>query len=161
VEGTVRLRTVLPGILLLALSGACAGEQPSVMQEAPATWTVPAKYGFILVSECGERALIGRFQVTVVDDKVAHVTGLDDSSRRALMLRIADLVPTLKQLETEAETARREGADAVVLERDPFDAHPTKIAIDPSSNAADDEECYTIEDYTIGLTQGPSPTPSR
>ncbi|MEU4219451.1 DUF6174 domain-containing protein [Actinoplanes sp. NPDC026623] len=157
----MRIRTVLPGIALLVLSGACAGEQPSVMREAPATWAVPAKYGFTLESECGERALIGRFQVTVVDDKVVHAAGLDDSARRALMLRLADLVPTLKQLETEAETARRQGADEVVLERDPFDAHPTKIAIDPSSSAVDDEECYTIEDYTIGLTQAPSPAASR
>jgi hypothetical protein len=162
VEDTVRIRTVVPGILLLALSGACAGEQqPSVMEEAPTTWTVPAKYGFTLTSDCGERALIGRFQVTVVDDKVAHAEGLDDSARRALMLRLADLVPTLKQLETEAETARSKGADKVEVERDPFDAHPTKIVIDESTNAVDDESCYTIEDYTIGLTRAPSPTASR
>jgi hypothetical protein len=25
----------------------------------------------------------------------------------------------------------------------------------------DDEACYTIEEYTIGLTGGPSPSPSR
>ncbi|MET8153376.1 DUF6174 domain-containing protein [Actinoplanes sp. NPDC049668] len=157
----MRSRTVLPGILLLALSGACAAEEPSVMNEGPATWTVPAKYGFTLASDCGERALIGRFQVTVVDDKVVHAVGLDDSARRALMLRLADLVPTLKQLEEEAETARREGAAVVEVERDPFDAHPTKIVIDESANAIDDESCYTIEDYTIGLTQAPSPSPSR
>lgn len=157
----MRIRTVLPGMLLLALSGACAGEQPSVMQEAPATWTAPAKYGFVLASECGERALIGRFQVTVVDDKVVDAKGLDDAARRALMLRLADLVPTLEQLEAEAETARGEGADVVRVERDPFDAHPTKIVIDQSANAVDDESCYTIEDYTIGLTREPSPSPSR
>ncbi|MEU7903955.1 DUF6174 domain-containing protein [Actinoplanes sp. NPDC049118] len=157
----MRLRTVLPGIALLALSGACAGTEPSVMNEAPTTWTVPAKYGFTLASDCGERALVGRFKVTVVDDKVVHAEGLDDSARRALMLRLADLVPTLKQLEAEAETARREGADVVEVERDLSDAHPTKIVIDKSLSAVDDESCYTIEDYTIGLTQAPSPTSSR
>ncbi|GID96382.1 DUF6174 domain-containing protein [Amorphoplanes digitatis] len=157
----MRPRTVLPGILLLALSGGCAGTEPSVMEEAPTTWTVPAKYGFTLASDCGERALIGRFQVTVVDDKVVKSVGLDDAARRALMLRIADLVPTLKQLEEEAETARREGAAVVEVERDLSDAHPTKIVIDHSLSAVDDESCYTIEDYTIGLTQAPSPTPAR
>jgi hypothetical protein len=157
----VRVKTALPALLLLPLTGACAGQQASVMQESPTTWTVPAKYGFTLDSQCGERALIGRFQVTVQDDKVVRTKGLDDSARRALMLRMADLVPTLRQLEAEAETARREGADVVEVERDPVDAHPTRITIDPARNATDDEACYTIEDYTIGLAGGPSPSPSR
>jgi hypothetical protein len=148
-------------MLLLMLAGACAGEQPSVMKEAPTTWTVPAKYGYTLDSQCGERALIGRFKVTVVDDKVVHTEGLDDSARRALMLRVADLVPTLRQLEAEAEDARSKGADVVEIERDLSDAHPTKITIDESSQAEDDESCYTIEDYTIGLAGDPGPSPSR
>jgi hypothetical protein len=118
--------------------------------EPPTIWTEPAKYGFVLESECGERALIGRFQVTVEKGLVVHAEGLDDSARRALMLRLADLVPTLGQLEAEAATARSEGADLVEIERAPGDAHPTKITIDESRNAADDEACYTIEDYTIG-----------
>jgi len=156
----MRIKKVLPAMLLLTLTGACGGE-PSVMEESPTTWTVPAKYGFTLDSQCGERALIGRFQVTVQDDKVVRAEGLDDAARRALMLRVADLVPTLRQLEAQAEKARSEGADAVEIERDPFDAHPTKISIDESRNAVDDEECYTIEDYTIGLAGEVSPSPSR
>jgi hypothetical protein len=157
----VRVKTVLPAILLLTLAGGCADPAPNVMEEPPLTWTVPAKYGFTLDSRCGERALIGRFQVTVQNDKVVRTAGLDDAARRALMLRLADLVPTLSQLEAEAETARRNGADVVEVERDLGDAHPTKITIDPELNAVDDEECYTIEDYTIGLAGDPSPSPSR
>lgn len=159
----MRVKAVLPAFLLLILAGACAGTDPgsNVSQEPPATWAVPAKYGFTLDSQCGERALIGRFQVTVQDDKVVQAKGLDDSARRALMLRLADLVPTLRQLEVEAETARSEGAEVVRIERDPSDAHPTKITIDQSLNAIDDESCYTIEDYTIGLSAAPSPTRSR
>lgn len=158
----MRTETFLPALLLLTLTGACAGQEASYMEKegAPPTWTVPAKYGFTLDSRCGERALIGRFQVTVQDDKVVRATGLDDSSRRALMLRVADLVPTLRQLEAQAESARSEGTGVVKIERDAGDAHPTKIEIDRSS-AIDDEECYTIEDYTIGLAGGPSPSPSR
>jgi hypothetical protein len=157
----VRVKTVLPAFLLLALTGACAGPEASVMQEPAPAWTAPAKYGFTLDSQCGERALIGRFQVTVENDIVVRSAGLDDAARRALMLRMADLIPTLSRLEAEAETARREGADVVEIVRDPGDGHPTKITIDPQRNAVDDEACYTIEDYTIGLAGGPVPSPSR
>jgi len=156
----MRIKTVLPAMLLLTLAGAC-GAEPSVMEESPTTWTVPAKYVFTLDSDCGERAFLGRFQVTVQDDKVVRAEGLDDAARRALMLRIADLIPTLRQLEAQAEKARGEGAEVVEIERDAIDAHPTKITIDKSRNAEDDEECYTIEDYTIGLAGAVSPSPSR
>ena len=158
----MRIKTVLPAMLLLTLTGAC-GSEPNIVdvEEAPIAWTVPAKYVFTLDSQCGERALIGRFQVTVQDDKVVRAEGLDDSARRALMLRIADLIPTLRQLEAQAEKARGEGAEVVVIERDAGDAHPTKITIDESRDAVDDEECYTIEDYTIGLMGEVSPSPSR
>ncbi|MFI7539908.1 DUF6174 domain-containing protein [Actinoplanes sp. NPDC049599] len=157
----MRVKTVLPAILLGTLTGACAGAEPNVMQTSAPTWTTPAKYGFTLDSQCGERALIGRFQVTVENNKVVRATGLDDAARRALMLRMADLVPTLNALEAEAETARRDGADVVEIVRDPVDLHPTRIKIDPERNAIDDEACYTIEDYTIGLAGGPAPSPSR
>jgi hypothetical protein len=161
VEACVRVKTVLPAILLLPLIGACAGEQTNAAPEPAATWSAPAKYAFTLSSQCGERALIGRFRVTVQDDKVTHAEGLDDAARRALMLRMADLVPTLRKLEAEAETARTEGADVVEVERAPGDAHPTEITIDQSRDAVDDEACYTIEDYTIGGSGGPMPSPSR
>lgn len=155
----MRVKTVVPVTLLLTLTGACAG-QPAGGEAPVPTWTAPAKYAFTLTSECGERALIGRFRVTVRDD-VAQAEGLDDSSRRALMLRMADLVPTLSELEDEAEIARRDGAEELTVERDPADGHATRITIDPRKNAIDDEACYTIEDYTIGLAGSPSPTPSR
>jgi hypothetical protein len=155
----MRVKTALPAILLLTLTGACAGQPAEVAAPAP-TWTAPAKYAFTLTSDCGERALIGRFRVTVRDE-VAQAEGLDDSARGALMLRIADLVPTLSRLEAEAETARRGGADEVTIERDASDGHATKITIDTEKNAIDDEACYTIEDYTIGLTGTPAPSPSR
>jgi hypothetical protein len=159
----MRVKTALPAILLLTLTGACAGQSAEVAAPAPApapTWTAPAKYAFTLTSDCGERSLIGRFRVTVRDE-VAEAEGLDDSARGALMLRIADLVPTLSRLEAEAEAARRSGADEVTIERDPADGHATKITIDTEKNAIDDEACYTIEDYTIGLTGTPAPSPSR
>ena len=156
----MRVKMVVPALLLSSLA-ACAGPEASPAQAPPPTWTPPAKYAFVLGSQCGERLLIGRFRVTVQDDRVVESVGLDDSSRRVLMVRMADVVPTLRQLEQEAETARQAGADEVRIERDPVDAHPTKITIDYETNTIDDEACYTIEDYTIGLPAGPSPSPSR
>ncbi|MFC3386409.1 DUF6174 domain-containing protein [Couchioplanes caeruleus subsp. azureus] len=155
------MRRLVPCAALAVLLGGCAGNVQSVMEEPPTTWTVPGKYAFTLVSDCGERALTGKFRVTVESDKVTRTEGLDDAARRALMLRLAHLVPTLRQLEAEAETARREGAEVVQVERDLADAHPTRIMIDESATATDDESCYTIEDYTIGLAAEPSATPSR
>jgi Family of unknown function (DUF6174) len=155
------VRRLLPYATLALLLGGCADAEPVAPATAPATWTPPAKYAFTLGSECGERALIGRFRVTVADGRVTGTEGLDQAAKRALMLRIADLVPTLRQLEEEAATAQRAGAEVVRVERDPVDAHPVRITIDPSTNAIDDEACYTIQDYTIGLAATPSAPPSR
>lgn len=159
------MRRLVPYVTLAALLGGCANAGPggltAVPPSAPATWTAPDKYAFTLISECGERALIGRFRVTVEAGKVTRTEGLDDSSRRALMPRMADLVPTLQHLEDQAEAARRKGAEVVQVERAPEDAHPVRIAIDWSSAAIDDEACYTIQDYTIGLAATPSAPPSR
>ena len=157
----MRVKTVVPALLLLSLAGACADPQASPGQAPPATWTPPAKYAFVLGSQCGERLLIGRFRVTVQDDRVVESVGLDDSSRRVLMVRMADVVPTLRKLEQEAETARQAGADEVRIWRGTVDAHASKIAVDYETHTICDGACYTIEDYMIGLPAGPSPSRSR
>jgi hypothetical protein len=195
----VRLKMVLPGILLLAGTGACANgpagaipenpdgvtvpsasvysgwatadpvEVPAPSAPAPSApapsspaqtspadpaklgksvWTEPAEYSFTLTSSCGERPLLGKFQATVSQGKIVKVRGLDDPARRALMLRLAELVPTMGLLEAQAETARNEGGKVKIVRA--ADKHPTRIDIDRDPNAVDDEACYTIEDYTIG-----------
>src|SRR5207253_1605245 len=128
VEGTVR--RLIPCAVLAALLGGCAEPGPNITSASPPTWQVPDKYAFTLTSECGEQPLVGRFRVTVVGDKVTRAEGLDDPARRALMLRLANLVPTLHQLEAQADTAKRDGADVVEVQREPADAHPTRIMID-------------------------------
>jgi hypothetical protein len=145
--------------LLIAAAG-CAGPDAAGSAGAPPAWTEPAGYKFSFESSCGEQALIGRFRATVVGGTVTETEGLDEAGRRALMLRIADLVPSLGQMVAQAEQARASGAD-VVIERDPADGHPTAIRIDPDPAGVDDETCYTIADYTIGGQHGPSATPSR
>jgi hypothetical protein len=158
----VRLRGVLCGAILVVAAAGCAN-QPVESAGAPAStpaWTEPAAYKFSFESSCGEQALIGRFRVTVADGAVAATEGLDDAGRRALMLRIANLVPTLGQMEQQAEQARADGADEVTVERDPADGHPVTIRIDPTSGT-DDETCYTISDYTIGGKAQPFPSLTR
>jgi hypothetical protein len=154
----VRVRNILCAAAVLALTG-CANQTavspgaPAPAAPAPATtpaWVEPSAYQFTLTSSCGERALIGKYQVTVTAGLVTKNVGLDDAAKRSLMLRLARLVPTLGQLKAEADTATKEGADKVTVVVDPADGHPTSISIDPRANAIDDESCYTISDYSVG-----------
>ena len=165
----MRIRRVLSGLVLVVALTGCARvpatggggasvpAPDAVPAAAPASapaakrgWTEPAAYKFTLTSTCGERALIGRFRVTVASGMVTRTEGLDNAARKALMLRLAKLVPTLGQLLDEAATARRDGADEVVVRMDPADGHPTAIRIDPRRDAIDDESCYDISDYSAG-----------
>ena len=149
----MRLKLVFSLAVLAALLGGCAGQQGINKVAAAATtapipvWTEPELYSYTLESSCGERALIGKFAVTVTDGRVTKTVGLDASSRRALMLRLSRLVPTLAQMAAEAETARAADADEVVIQHDPVDGHPVSIRIDPSRSTADDESCYEISAF--------------
>jgi hypothetical protein len=164
----VQIRGVLYSAILLFAVAGCAG--PAATPEAAATseaagappaWTEPANYKFTFESTCGEQALIGRFRVEVADRIVDRAEGLDEAGKRALMLRIANLIPTLGKMVSDAEAAEAGGAEEVVIDRDPTDGHPTSIRIDQAKNAIDDETCITISDYTIGGQPGPGSSPSR
>ncbi len=151
-------------VLLTALAGCAAGSGPAAPAASPAApaaaWTEPADYRFTFEQSCGEQPLTGRFRVEVTGGGVGRTEGLDPAARRALMLRMAGLVPTLGQMVADAEQARADGAE-VTVERDPADGHPVAIRVDRDRNATDDETCYTISDYTIGGPAGPAPSASR
>ena len=158
----MHIRGVRYGAILLFAAAGCAGPAAAPQSAvAPPAWTEPADYKFSFESTCGEQALIGRFRVEVADGVVDRTEGLDDAGRRALMLRIADLIPTLGKMVDDADAARARGADEVVIVRDPTDGHPTSIRIDEEKNAVDDETCITISDYTIGGQPAPGVSPSR
>jgi uncharacterized protein DUF6174 len=152
---------VLVGAILLFAAAGCASPAAAPPAAPPPAWVEPANYKFTFESACGEQALIGRFRVEVADRIVDRTEGLDEAGRRALMLRIANLIPTLGKMVEDAEAARAQGADEVVIDRDPADGHPTAIRIDQEKNATDDETCFTISDYTIGGQPGPGASPSR
>jgi hypothetical protein len=153
----VRIRNVLYGMAAVAVLGGCADQntvdpqqQGLTMPATPPAWTEPAAYKFTLKSSCGQGALEGTFQSVVKNGVVVQNVGLDAAARKALMLRLSKLVPTLGEIEAEVSTARRQGADEVVVEHDPADGHPTAARIDPDKDALGDEYCYEISDYSVG-----------
>ena len=107
----------------------------------------PDTYTYVLNSSCGERSLFGRFRIEAVDGSVAAVEGLDDTGRAFIDQYGEDEAPTIADLLDEAATARRRGADVVVVETT-RDGRPKRITIDGETEAYDDEACYVISDMT-------------
>ena len=147
----MRLKNILSCVAVATLLGGCAdrtlaeesAEESQVSAAAPAGWAEPSSYKFTLTSSCGERDLRGSFKSTVKGGLVVRSEGLDAPARKALMLRLSRLVPTLGQLEAQAQTARTEGTGDVVIRTDPADGHPVSITIGT-------DECYQISDYSVG-----------
>lgn len=139
---TTRVRR-WPAVAAALLAAGCGDSAPPA-----AAWQEPASYTYVLDSACGERALIGRFRITVQDGRVAAAEGLDEPAQRMLATARSETAPTLRQLLDELDRARQAGADVAEVVTDPADGHPTKITIDPSDNSIDDESCYTITEFT-------------
>ena len=121
-------------------SGASTGQAGS--------WTEPTAYRFTFRSTCGERNLVGTFEVTVEDGNVTRYRALDGAAE-AFPGAAAD-IPTLGDLQRRAQEAEANDEAIVEMESDPDDGHPTSIEIDWIPNAIDDEECYVIESYVPG-----------
>jgi hypothetical protein len=119
------------------------------VQQAAVEWVEPPRYTYVLESTCGERALIGRYRITVENGQVVKAEGLDEPARRTVADSPPDTIPTLAQLITELNEARRTRAGVADLETDPATGHPTRITIDPEPNAIDDESCYAISGVTM------------
>ena len=138
-----RFAAVLAAALL---AGCAAAAQPErdVGRQSQADGQ-PDTYTYVLDSSCGERSLVGRFRIDVVDGAVVAVKGLDDTGRASVDQGGADEAPTIADLLHEAATARRRGADVVVVETT-RDGRPTRITIDGETEAYDDEVCYVISD---------------
>jgi hypothetical protein len=139
----VRRIAALLAVCALAACGEGTGESA-----ATSSWSEPARYTYVLDSQCGERLLIGRFRVTVAEGAVTDVEGLDESARRATESPgIKTQTPTLAQLVKRVADAQAKGAHRASAEFDKADGHPTRAEIDREKNAIDDEECYTVTDY--------------
>jgi hypothetical protein len=111
----------------------------------PVPWQEPASYSFTLESQCGERALIGRFHVEVENGETIRVKTLSGYGGSGSMPPAA--VPTLTDLLTLVARARSERASQVNLVVDPIDGHPVSVSVDWRADTIDEEECYEITDY--------------
>ncbi|RBM22438.1 hypothetical protein DEH69_04280 [Streptomyces sp. PT12] len=110
----------------------------------------PDTYRYTLESRCGERDFIGAYAISVANGEVVEVAALD-ASAKAYLGRGGD-VPTIAGLLDLAEQARHEGADEVTTDypdgAPEGEGPPSALTIDRDADAIDDEECYTISDYT-------------
>ena len=131
------------GLVFTMLTGACTAAAE------PVAWTEAASYPHELDSFCGERDLIGSFEITIEDHVVTEATPLDGSAETMLRLSGLDHVPTLADLVEELVSARQARADQADIAYDPTDGHPVTIDIDWDVNAVDDESCYVIRTYDI------------
>ena len=113
---------------------------------------------FVFSSECGERNLIGTFEVTVEDGAVVTYQPMDE--RASAFPGSIDDLPTMGQLVGRAEEARLDAEAVLTLETDPADGHPTLIDIDWLPNAMDDEECYESAGTRLMQRSARSPNPS-
>lgn len=125
-----------------------AGSQTSASVSGEPTWQEPATYTYSFQASCGERTLIGRFEVVVEHGAVIDYRALDEPAG-AFPGTATDL-PTLGELADRVDEAQRDDDAVVTLETDPEDGHPARIDIDWVPDAIDDEECYVIESYTPG-----------
>lgn len=145
------LRAAALTVLVVGVAGvaaACGTESTEKARTGSGSaphWVEPSSYTYTLESSEGERALIGRFRVTVRDGEVAEAVGLDESGERVVQRSLGD-VPTLGGLLEEWERARAEGADTAEVEY-AGDGHPVRISLDQEENAIDDEALYVISDY--------------
>lgn len=142
---------VVLGGLLVVSSGAAACAPAGVawpvagLSDARDRWDAAAygDYGFTLTSSCGERNLIGDFDVEVAAGEVVAVSA---------SLAHLEMTP-----ESYVESGGRtiDGFLDLVEERHAavtdvaFDdelGYPTRLTLDPMPRAIDDEECYAITD---------------
>jgi hypothetical protein len=110
-------------------------------------WVEPTEYRFVLESSCGERNLLGTFDITVRNGQATAYQALDEQA--AVFVGSLGDMPTLGKL-----MARREEMRNVEFDRD---GHPTLINFDPVPQAIDDEECYRIGGYDPTPSTGAEP----
>jgi len=125
------------GALVVLPLAACTATSPSPGD--PAAATAPS-YTYVLESSCGERALLGRYAVTVVDSQVTAAEDLADHT--PVPDSLIALVPTIDELAhrvmTDSPSDVSYVADTGLLVSVRFEGDPKAI---------DDEECYAISEY--------------
>ena len=139
------LRLCALGVVVALAATGCSGDgQVPGAADARDTWSERglASYSYTLTSECGERALLGTFAVTVTDGAVSAVEPLDEAAGWS-MPAAEPYVPTIEALlDRIADLPAAEVPEATFDD----DGVPTRVLFDPVPDAIDDEECFDITD---------------
>ena len=139
------MRAIIGVVTLSFLLGACASDG----DVGGEPWMEVANYSYVLDSSCGDRVLIGSFEITVRDHVVSDVVALDESAVAMLNSSGFEHVPTLDDLVAEYRTAVQENAIKAEIQHAPLDGHPVTITIKWDKEAIGDEACYTVTGYTV------------
>lgn len=126
-------------VAVCAVLTGCGSQVAGADPDPPnASATAPESYTYVLTSSCGERGLIGDYNVVVENGTVVSA-----ESRNARYPYEPDLseVPTLVDLIAKATSAPPRS----VIEYTVDDAGlPKSLSLDPVPNGIDDEECYRV-----------------
>jgi hypothetical protein len=149
-----RLRPAAPwlvaaGLILTACtSQGSAAKTPTAalptgsLGQAQELWSAAgiSRYSYTVTSACGERPGLGTFHVTVDGDTV-QVVPKDRHTGPATVVRVDQLFAAIKQAEDYH-------ADRVKVTYNQQLGYPESINIDYSKTGIDDEQCYTVRDFT-------------
>lgn len=103
---------------------------------------IPPDYSYRLTSSCGERALIGTYDI-VVQDRDRVVSGARADGAASMIENLE--YPTIKALLDDA--LRADSPAEVEFETDAAGL-PARLSIDGEPDAIDDEECYVFAAIT-------------
>ncbi|WP_426594231.1 DUF6174 domain-containing protein [Cellulomonas sp. McL0617] len=134
-------RVVAALLLVLPLAGCAASPASGPRPSAGQGTATAASYTYVLESSCGERALLGRYAVTVKDARVTEVEDLATHAPAADY--VAAYVPTI-----DALTDRAASEHPSELAYDPGTGMLTAVRFEGDPNAIDDEECYVVSAYS-------------
>jgi len=138
---------LLAALLVASLTiGACSS---TTENNDPEPWQEATSYSYTLSSGCGERFLIGTFDIQVRDHVVIDASALDDDAQALLDNSGLDHIPTLQQIYDEFWTAKWGEADDTHIDHAPIDGHPLTITIDWDAGAIDDDVCYSVAEYDL------------
>ncbi|MDO8107036.1 DUF6174 domain-containing protein [Isoptericola sp. b441] len=148
-----------PAVALLAVASlaGCGSAEVAGVAGAAQQWAARGSdtYSVTVTSSCGERLLIGTFDVHVVGGVVTSVEGLDEPGRRAAQVAtVGEYVPTVTSLLSRLAITHREHAPEVMF--DPATGMPTHVVLDPLPGSLDDQECYDFSDYSPGAAAASS-----
>ncbi len=131
--------------LLAGCGSQSVGSQVAGATASPGTGSAvlpapPQSYRFVLTSSCGERGLLGDYEVWVRDEKVIDAKNLDPNYPYQPDLKE---LPTLGDLGEMARGAPPETVVEFVVDENGL---PQSLSLDPIPNGIDDEECYRVSE---------------